>query len=402
MVEAGHVVQRPLDPLLDLLDPGDAGLGLGVEAVLPRVEPRLEQLPQQPRDVGVAAQRRLDVVDGEGRVALLHVLRVRAQHGRLPPGQPGGEDEGVEPVDLVVAVPDRADGVLEQAAHLVGQPGGVLEAELVDERRPVEPVELVRPLVEDLDAHRGQHRQHLRQRQPRADAEHLEARLAATGVERREQRDVDAGVGLDGLQPAHVQRGRGRGEVLLVGLGERVGVPAGEPRAAVLAVLGHGRVDEVVAPGAGRVGEHPLEVAGVDVGDLGPERRVHDEVHAGGRRLAHLDVELDVLAVEAVEQDLREPLADGRVVAVAGQVAEHGDVAAVGLAADEDAQLAAADGLQHALGDLGQLLGRACGRSRRAGTSRGCPSGSCPRGCAARRRSAPARRRPSRAAAGCG
>ena len=84
---------------------------------------------------------------------------------------------------------------------------------------------------------------------------------------------------------------------------------------------------------------------------------MHDEVHAGGRRLAHLDVELDVLAVEAVEQDLREPLADGGVVAVAGQVAEHGDVAAVGLAADEDAQLAAADGLQHALGDLGQLLG---------------------------------------------
>ena len=85
---------------------------------------------------------------------------------------------------------------------------------------------------------------------------------------------------------------------------------------------------------------------------------MHDEVHASCRRLAHLDVELDVLAVEAVEQDLREPLADGRVVAVTRQVAEHRDVAAVGLAAHEHPQLAAADGLQHALGHLGELLGR--------------------------------------------
>ena len=166
VVEAGHVVQRPPDPPLDLVDPRDAGLGLGVQPVLAGVEARLEQLPQLPRDVGVAAQRGLDVVDREGRVALLHVLRVRAEDGRLPPGQAGGQHEGVEAVDLVVALPDRADGVLEQAAHPVGQPTGVLQPELVDERGPLEPVELVGPLVEHLDAHGGQHRQHLRQRQP--------------------------------------------------------------------------------------------------------------------------------------------------------------------------------------------------------------------------------------------
>ena len=166
------------------------------------------------------------------------------------------------------------------------------------------------------------------------------------------------GVALDGLEPTDVERGRRGREVLLVGLGERVGVAAREPRAAVLAVLGDGCGDEVVAPRPGRVGEHPLEVAGVDVGDLGAEGRVHDEVDPRGRRLTHLDVELDALALEAVEQDLREPLADGGVVALAGQVAQHRDVAAVGLAADEDPQLAAADGLQHALGDLGELLGR--------------------------------------------
>ena len=75
VVEAGDVVERALDPLLELLDPRGPGLRLGVQPVLPRVEPRLEQLPQQPCDVGVAVQRGLDVVHRERRLQ-------SARHGR--------------------------------------------------------------------------------------------------------------------------------------------------------------------------------------------------------------------------------------------------------------------------------------------------------------------------------
>ena len=89
VVEAGHVVERAGQPPLDLLDLGDARLVAGRQAVLARVEPRLEQLHQQPGDVDVVAQRVLDVVQRERRVPLPHVLRVRAQHRRLPPGQAG-------------------------------------------------------------------------------------------------------------------------------------------------------------------------------------------------------------------------------------------------------------------------------------------------------------------------
>ncbi len=191
VVEAGHVVEGPLDAFLDLLDPRGARLGVGVEAALARVEASLEQLPQQPGDVGVAPQRGLDVVDRERRVALLHVLRVGAEHGRLPPGQSSGQHQGVEAVDLVVALPHRPDRVLEQAALLVREAGRVLQAELVDHRRPVEAVELVGPFVEHLDAHRREHRQHLRERERRAHAEHLQPRFAAARVERREEREVD-------------------------------------------------------------------------------------------------------------------------------------------------------------------------------------------------------------------
>ena len=137
----------------------------GVQAALARVEPGLEELHQQPGDVDVVAQRVLDVVERERRVALAHVLRVGAQHRRLPPGQAGAEHQRVEPVDLVVAVPDRAQGVLEQLAGQGRDGLAVAQAELVDERRAAQALELVGPLVDDLDAHRGQHRQHLGQRQ---------------------------------------------------------------------------------------------------------------------------------------------------------------------------------------------------------------------------------------------
>ena len=87
------VVQRPAEPVDDLLHPRGARLRVGRQVVAAGVEARLEELDQQPGDVDVGAQRVLDVVQGERRVALPHVLRVGAQHRRLPPGQPGAEHQ---------------------------------------------------------------------------------------------------------------------------------------------------------------------------------------------------------------------------------------------------------------------------------------------------------------------
>ena len=365
MVEADHVVERLGQPLLDRLDLGDARLGVGVEDPAlgaPGVEARLEELDEQAGDVDVAAQRLLDVVEGEGRVALLEVLRVGPQHRGLAPGQAGGEDELVEAVDLVEAVPHRAQRLGEQRPLVRRQDPAVAQPELVDVRRSRQAAELVGPLVDDLDAHRGEHREHGAQRQRLTDAEHLEPRLAAAVdpglLVLVEEREVDAHVALDRLDPAEVGRPALRVVVLLVGLGEGVGPGPRELRPAVLAVLvDHGR-HEVVAPRPRGLGEPALEVGDVDLRDLVALGRVDHEVHPGGRGLVDAGGELDVLAAELLAQDVGEALAHRGAVAVAGQVDQDRDVAAVGVAAHERPQLAPRPGGHDVLRDRGQLVGR--------------------------------------------
>ena len=280
VVEADHVVEGRGELLLDDLDPRGTRLGVAGQVALARVEAGLEEVDEQPGDVDVAAERALDVVEREGRVALLHVLRVGAQHGRLAPRQPGAEHQRVEAVGLVVAVPDRAQRVGEELAGGVGQLAAVAQAELVDVGLAAEAGELVGPLVDDLDAHRGEHRQHLAERQRCADAEHLQAGLAATGVDLLEEREVDALVALDGLQPTEVGGTDARVEVLLVGLRERLGPRARQARAPLLAVLRDDGVGEVVAPRARRLDHASLEVGDVEVGDRLALGRVDDEVDA--------------------------------------------------------------------------------------------------------------------------
>ena len=235
-------------------------------------------------DVDVALERALDVVLRERRAALAHVLRVGAQHRRLPPGQPGREHQRVEAVALVAPVPHRGDGVLEALAHVVGPGPVVAQPEVVDEGLPAQPLELVGALVDHLDAHRRQDREHLRQRERRADAEHLEPRLARRGGDVLVERQAQPVVAGDILQAAEVD-GAGDGQVvLLVGLGERLGVRPGEAAALLLAVLVTHGVGEVVAPGAGRLGAPALEVGDVDLGHRLARRRDGPRSAAGPRR----------------------------------------------------------------------------------------------------------------------
>ena len=265
MVEARHVVEGAVDPALDLGGLRPPGLTVGGQvAVAARVEAGLEQRHQTAGDVDVLLQRVLDVVLRERGPALPHVLRVGPQHGRLPPGQPDREDQRVEAVDLVVALPDRGDGVLEQLAALHRERPVVAQPEVVDVRLPLEAVEAVGPLVDDLDAHRGQRGQHLGQRHRRTGAVDLQPRLLGTRLGQLVEGQVEPAVAGDALQPAEVDRPGPRRVVLLVGLGERVGVLAGEHGAVLLAVLRVRGRDEVVTPGACCLREPALDLGHVE------------------------------------------------------------------------------------------------------------------------------------------
>ena len=359
VVEAGDVVEGAVDAVLDLVRLGDPGLAVGGEhAAAAGVEPRLEQRDEGSGDVDVLLERVLDVVLGEGRAALAHVLRVGTQHGRLPPGQAGGEDEGVEPVDLVVPLPDGVDAVLEELPATGRQRTVVAQPEVVDERLPLEPDELVGPLVDDLDAHRGQDRQHVGQRHRGPDAVDLQPRFLRPALRHLVEGQVEAAVGRDPLEASQVGCPRARRVVLLVGLGERVGVLAGQQGAVLLAVLRMGGGHEVVAPGAGRLGEASLQVGLVEVADhlagLGPD----DEVQPGEERLADPGGVLQRVAAELGLEDVRDPLAYGGRVAVPRQVDQAGQVAAVGVAAHEEPHLATLAGVEHGLRDRDELVDR--------------------------------------------
>ena len=79
-------------------------------------------------------------------------------------------------------------------------------------------------------------------------------------------------------------------------------------------------------------------------------------MHAGGGRLVDADGELDRLPAQLLEQDLAELLADRGVVAVAGQVDQHADVAAVGVGSGDRPHRAALAGVHGGLGHRGQLV----------------------------------------------
>ena len=204
VVEADHVVEGVGELLLDRLDPGHPRLRVGGEVVAARVEARLEEIDEVAGQLDVLEQGALDVVEGEGRVALAHVLGIGAQDRRLAPAEPGGEDEPVEAVALVVAVPHRAQRLREEGLRLLRQVAGVVQAELVDVGLAGQPLQGVGALVDDLDAHRGEHRQHGAQGERGPDTEDLQPGLATAGLVLVEQRQVDALLALDRLDPPEV------------------------------------------------------------------------------------------------------------------------------------------------------------------------------------------------------
>ena len=225
-------------------------------------------------------------------------------------------------------------------------------------RAPVDVVGESPDVAAHLAARGRQDRQHLRERQRRPDPEDLQPCLAGRCPDLLVQRERQPLVPLDLLEAAEVDRPGLRRVVLLVGLREALGVRANQAAALLLAVRRDHRRAEVVAPGAGCLGAPAFEVGDVRLADLLALGRAYDEVQPGRERLPHVRGVLDPVPGELLLEDRRDPLAHGRVVAVARQVDEAGEEPAVDVAAHEQLQLAPLAGVHHLRGDRHQVLDR--------------------------------------------
>ncbi len=360
LVEARHLVERRVD-LFEQRVHDLPARGLAV-----RRHPRLEQGDEEAGGVDVVAESVLHVVLREGGAGLAQVLRVRPQHHRLPPGQPGAQHEGVEAVVLRLAGPGRGERLREPLARVVAEvvPGaarrlGHAQAEVVDPGdAAVGAAQFVRPLVHDLDAEPGEDRQNGGQGDGRALAVDLEPALLGGRADRlvQAQREV---VVLGELFDVDEVGDRGaRGVVGLVALGEGARVAAQQLCGALLTELGVQRVGEAVGPGAGGLDEPRLDALLVRVAELrqlGALRDPDDEVQPGEDRLGVPGGEVDAGAAELLLQDVDDPQPYARGVAVPREVDEGGVVTPVLVLPQVEPQPAAFLEVEHGGGDALQL-----------------------------------------------
>ncbi len=356
LVQARDLVQRAVQ----LLQQPVGQLGAGPLPL--RRHPRLEEADQQPGGVDVVGEGVLHVRLAERRAGLPQVLGVRPQHHRLAPVQAGPQHQLVEVVALRTAGPHRREGVLEPLARVVAvHPLGDAQPEVVDPGGgAVGAAQLVRPLVDDLDAETVQHRQDLGQGDRLTRAVDLEAALVGARADRLVQADLEvlAALRRQLLQVLEVGDRAARRVVGLVALGEGVVVAAQQLGGALLADLGGQRLGKAVGPGAGGLDQPRLDALGVGVGQVrqgGAGFDPDDEVQPGEDRLGVPGGEVDAGAAQFLLEDVdqAQPYAGG--VAVARQVDQRREVAPVLVLAQVQPQPAALLEVQHA-GDDGLEL----------------------------------------------
>ncbi len=191
------------------------------------------------RDVGMPEQRLLHVAIAERDPGLAQVARDRAQHRHLTPIQAGGDDQGVEAVELRVAAPDAHEAFVEALADRVDvDVDAGVQAEVVDPRGGgIARRDEVRPLVGDGQTEALEHRQHVGERDPLAAAVELAAQRSGRRLQRPVQAEIERDVAHERLDPLDVGDRRAREQVLAIGGRERRGVAAEERGALLLAVL---------------------------------------------------------------------------------------------------------------------------------------------------------------------
>ena len=267
LVEAGDVLEHRLD-----LGVRRRLGGLAIAGEL-GVEPHLEIAHDRACDRDVGEHALLDVDLAERRARLPEIARVGTQDHDLTPGQTRCDDEAVEPVDLGPSGPRGEDRVLESQLEGVEVEGLALlhpQTEVVDPRAGVDRLDLVRTLVDDLDAHPREHGQHGGQRDGRTAAVDLEPALSRRGSVRLVEVERDVAIGDQRVELLEVEGPGTRREVLLVGLGKGSGVHLVEARSLFLAEhVVEGR-DEVVLPRSRGIGKGLLQRIVLDEGQRRP------------------------------------------------------------------------------------------------------------------------------------
>ena len=191
----------------------------------------------------------------------------------------------------------------------------------------------------------------------------LEAALLGGGAHRlvQAEREVLALLGVELLEVDEVGDRGARVVVGLVALGEGVRVPAHRLGRVLLAELGVERLGEGVLPGAGGLHQPGLDALLVGVGQLrqfGALRDADHEVQPGQDRLGVPGREVDADAAQLLLQDLDDPEAYGRGVAVAREVDEGGVVAPVLVLAQVEPEAPALLEVEDGGDDGPQLVGR--------------------------------------------
>ena len=330
-----------------------------------RLEAGGEQLEQQARNHRVALQRLFHVRLGERHAGLQRVLGVAAQHGDVAPFQAGAGQQLVEAVVLGVAVPDGDEGLLERQAGRVhvDRAAARLHLEVLDRDLLALDLELIRMLGEHAQAQVLHHRQHVRQRHVAAAAHQLQAQVVAVAVEGNA---LVAGTGqARGLQ--HVGGGQRGGNGFGVAGGQRAAIALEQAQAHFLAVVAHQQLAQLVVPVAHDAGQFGFQAVLVEL-DLCARLRADHHVQLGQRRFADLHAVVQALALQFAHQQRFDAVADAGVEAVARDVGQRGEEAAVAVAAQEQAGaralLQAQDAHRGALEFLGAGLEQLFARQR--------------------------------------
>ena len=301
-----------------------------------RVETGLEQLHQQAGQQRVAQQGLLHVGLRERHARLQQVFAIAAQQSDLAPAQPGRQHEAVEAVVLGIAGPYAGESLFEIRAHRghVDGTGRGGHFEILDEDRRRARLQAVRVLGDHAQAHVFHQRQHVRQR----DVGILPVQFQAQALAHRMQAQAQVVRAAQRGQVVHVVGCHFRRHFLDVAGRQGAAVTGRQREAAALAVTGDQRLAQVVLPVAQQMGQPRFQTGGVDV-HLGAGFGPDDEVDLRQRRLAEQHAAVQMLAVQGFLQQCLDAQAHVGVEAVARDVHQHREEAAVAVAAQE--QLAA-------------------------------------------------------------
>ena len=337
-----------------------------------RMEARLEQFHQHPRQQRIAAQGLFNVVLRERHAGLQQVFPVAAQQRHLAPFQAGGQDQAVEAVVLGPARPDRGEGAFEQRCQPghVDRAGQRLDLEILHVDRlaatlgqvGMQPVGM---LGMDPQAHVLHQRQHVRQRDVVVPAVQLQAQAGAALA--RDLVQAQAQVLRPGQrgQLLHVVGRQFRRHVFDVAGRQGAAIGAGQAQALGFAVAGHQQFAQVVLPVAQQVRQPALQLGGVHL-HAGAAARAHDQVQLRQRRLAQHDAGIDLVADQRLLQQRLDAQAHVGVEALPRHVDQGREEPAIAVAAQEQAaahpllQAEHADGgaVELFLGRLEQFLAR--------------------------------------------